>query len=314
MYSADLTEIQKAKAITCLECCYALNMNIGGLDIELLYCRSIHTFKKILFNLVANKQNYISYDGIGRIHHIGRDLKLINWFASEGNFDDIEKLWTKCKLPIAIKIIPQKNEMFLKKSKYLDNVENHLVAVLDINNDIITFLEPILYEIITMKKSDFQRCYDNCYYYFERVENGDNVECLKDRSLKAFQEHIATIEVEYRGLPDDTVILKKINTFKDYTHIRDACSIFKVIGERSINYFKYMESLISEEWINNMRKLIFEQMSISNRLRMTAEYYRIKMKETPVVMDLVREMLKLDEICCQETIKLREEIYNEYNR
>lgn len=312
MYDEELHRIKAAKTITCFEGCFAFNMAIEKLDVELVYSRSIQFFRKILNDIIKFDYNYISYDDIGRMHHIGRELGLLDWDIYSGDYEMLKDIWKKNFFPPIAKINPEKSSLLHERNQHFFDVDNHLISVIEMDDDNITFLEPLLQNTICIPKKEFKKCYDYTLYIFKKQIDESEKSKLKFRSYRDFVKHMKLLKCEL--LPQSDYLKQCCKGTHYYTQIRDACSVFNIAGQRAVEYFQFMDDIFKGANVKALKEIIEEEVQLVNKLRTLVEYCRLKKVENPLIEKSIKTIFELDALFFNEVISFREDKYEEFNK
>ncbi|WP_151736040.1 hypothetical protein [Paenibacillus tengchongensis] len=279
MFKIDIPESHN---ITCFEYCYCAVLRYLGLNEEILYYSSFFSLNTVLDGMLKNNQNYLTYDSVGRLHHIGNDMDLVNFYMETGSFSLLEKNYSSHSLPLVVKIEPKRISL-LSTASYLSEVDNHLVLLTDINTN-VTFIDFISKKEFTLTRKKFEAGYDNTMYIMTLP---DTVKTETDYLLKSvarFWEHIKTVISEDNVISALEVIQQDPLDDLMLTSTRDAVGICRVLSKRSLKYLNYLNNIYPElDWaeLSDLQK---QRLKMLDQVYLFIEYYKYKRKKMDEVI------------------------------
>lgn len=268
MFTINYENQKKAHAITCLEYCYCAMMDYYKLSLPILYCNSLFTFSEIYNELVKGNFTYITYDDIGRLHHIGRTLGIIEWTTKQVKLVDAEMQNRNNDLPLIVNVEPSRIAYLRQKNAYLNSVSNHLVMMLDSNYEKVHIYDPTMKTELSVPRNEFESAYGGQSYFFAKPriinlsKNVDGCWAIFNARLHRF------VDINMNLLNTVSFLLD------EYVPLRDACGIAKVLTSRLIEFIEYFRPchLIDDAFLNVLKRRLL----LLKQLFGYTEYCRIK--------------------------------------
>lgn len=265
LYNIDTQDSKSYNCITCFEECYSLILKWLNKSNVILFCKSYFPHSYIQNELFVGGYDYISYDEIGRIHHIGNKMGYLKFKQYESDFWCMKRLFVEeSQMPFIVKICPEKCRVFDDSKNY---VENHLVLLYGIEKGMVFFYDTLIEKKIVISEIEFSKCYDHSFYYMF-LGDGDDFE---KKSKLMYEEHIKSVQMkcnDYSTVSDGD----GIDRIGSILCIRDAFKITGILTERLIKYIKKMN--LYETNCEEIVNVLSDRKKVSNKGFMLAEYSR----------------------------------------
>lgn len=298
MHFVDLKEINKIQGVTCFEYCYCLALRCDNRKCEILYYKSMYSYKSILSGMIANKQNYLTYDDVGRIHHLGNNLNYLKFKHINCDYKELIKLFSDYhKFPIIAKVLPEKVKIYAEKNPYFQMVNNHLILLYDIrDNNIIRYYDPMLRKEIEVLIDEFIECYDKSIYflYDSIMYKEKDIGYFIEESKNEFKKHIIDVLNDSSNYDINELLKCAADSEEMLLTIRDSIGVTRVLTNRAIEYFNYMKQYFKQFNSDTIIELLNERLRILNKEYIVIEYHRKKKMSIVGEYDMFNKVDQID--------------------
>lgn len=299
--------LNRIHAITCLEYCYCIIINYFKLDYRYLYFSSFVPTAEILNKIIKTNENYITFDGVGRLHHIGNKLNLLNFSIKEVDLKDLYNYLSKKNnnLPIVAKIEPRNSDEYIEVNGDYSTINNHLVLLIEWSNDTVIYFNPITRELKVVKENIFMKIYDGVIYEFFRSSHNIDINSL---SLNGFYGEILNLINNRINMYDYKEIQLILQNKKMLFNIRETAGISKVLSRRLKDYINLYSGLLDESTLLNFNTLLDEKIKSLEKVYTLAEYCRAKDRYIDSIGSIFNNIMKIDESIINLMISIKNTI------